>query len=813
MKKTIPSGLAALIAVAVASSASSAQAETLSVEKDMTLPTNAVYDVVSVAANVTLDLNGNTLTAGGLSGGGTIMSASQDETITIDGYAVLDFVETPSANSDVFVDTLYKPLCTDRVETKVEFATLSNNESVFSARQSSAANNASAKHFSCFRIGSTLRFDRYDKYGHATSGNIAVHTPYEIVADFGDLSYTVNGGTPLTTTSGIGNFVAYTNILLFTAGVLNGSTYDLSMFAKSCKMYYFRVYDSAGNLKVNMVPASRAGAVGFYDTVRKLFLAPASGTLFAYRPLDYVQTPTSNATAQVFVNTGYLPLLTDRVETKIRPTDISDFQGVFSARATSASNTFSCVIAPNGGTCKLRFDHHTTSPYVYHSNGVTDTAFAKDNDYEIVMDGNTLGFSVNGVQSANSLTACPDDETANTGITLRLFAVGTKGSGHSNYASGCRMYYFRVYDKTGNLKLHLVPVRRIPDDAVGFYDRVNGRFVMSDASAKAGLAAGPMTPTDLTRPDGKCWSSVADTTYRNTTVTNLFNNNFVNGDSSTTRFIVINIGNQKPAIDYDFGAGNEQVVNMYRIYGAANRTPTAWEILGSNTAFGSSDETGWTLLDSQSGEPDWSRSECRTKAFANDTAYRYYRFKVKKHGSDAHFEMTQIEYFHVANTYFPGRLLIDVADGETTTNSSVRLGGNMKVVKEGAGTFLSSVSNQFHTGGTDVLSGEFVVGAPLSTVLTMTDGTALGFNFASKNAVPLLTLESGSSIPSSLDVSIYHDGPIGLPHGGTTLTSGYDFGDTAVNLLNPSGGVSRIRKDANGNLVVFGPTGLIITFQ
>ncbi|MBP5227169.1 MAG: hypothetical protein J6336_07280 [Kiritimatiellae bacterium] len=959
---------------------SNLRAETLTVTKDMTLEANAVYDAVEVVANATLDLGGHVLTTGALSGDGTIMSATQDGAAMAGGCTMLDFVETPSANSEVFVDTRYTPLCTDRVETKVEFGTISGNEIVFSSRQNDT-DDVNSKHLTCFRISAKLRFDRYNKYGHATSGTLATKTPYEIVADFGNLRYTVNDEGPFATTSGVGDFTAYTNILLFATGKLNDSTYKLSSFANSCRMYYFRVYDSAGDLKVNMVPASRNGVVGFYDTVRKVFLAPANGALLAYAPLEYVRSPENNGAAHAYVNTGYTPLLTDRVETKIRPSDVSNYPGVFAARTTSTTNTFSCFLIPENGKFKLRFDHHTTSPYVYHQTGSSDTVFETGKDYEIVMDGNTLGFSVNGVESTCSLTANPEDETATIGLTLRLFALGTKGSGHSNYANGCRMYYFRVYDKSGDLKLDLVPKRRLPDGAVGFYNRLNGNFILQDSQESVSptdLTPGPVPPTDLTSPEGRCWSSekdtdrgttvtnlfnnnfvngtsatsrfilmnigdrkpaidydfgegsaqvinmyriygggsgrppvaweiwgsdsafgssdetgwtlldsrsgepnwaqwecrtkafanntpyryyrfrmkekgsdahfeltqieyfhigntsfpgkihidveptdltspegrcwssVQDTTYRSTTVTNLFNNNYVNGDTATTRFIVVNIGNAKPAIDYDFGEGNAQAVNMYRIYGGAeNRTPVAWEIWGSDTSFGSADETGWSLLDSRSGEPDWARSECRTKVFVNETAYRYYRFKVKQNGSAAHFEMTQIEYFHVENTSFPGKIHAD----RVVTNATVAFGGNMKVVKDGPGTFLSSMSNQFYTGGTDVLSGEFIVGTPLVTALTMSDGTTLGFYFANKGAVPLLTLESGSSVPSSLDVSVYRAAPFSLPREGATVTTGYDFNGTTVNFVNPSPGLFRVRKDVSGNLVVDGQLGMVLILR
>ena len=48
---------------------------------------------------------------------------------------------------------------------------------------------------------------------------------------------------------------------------------------------------------------------------------------------------------------------------------------------------------------------------------------------------------------------------------------------------------------------------------------------------------------------------------------------------------------------------------------------------------------------------------------------------------------------------------------------------------------------------------------------------------------------------------------------GHALTAGYDFGGTAVNALNPSGSVRGVRTDAYGNLVVFGPSGLVVVFQ
>ena len=210
-----------------------------------------------------------------------------------------------------------------------------------------------------------------------------------------------------------------------------------------------------------------------------------------YEQLEFIVSAENNGS---FIDTGYTPRLTDRVETKIRLGTLGENQGIFSARQSATTNTFSCILYnPDDGNRKLRFDHHTTKPYVLHKaeGAGAYTEYATDEDYEIVMDGNTLSLSVNGEASSTTLTANPPDSDANPGMSLRLFAVATKGSGHNLFAKSCRMYYFRVYDKDGKLKLDLVPVRRTSDGKVGFYNRVSKTF---KAFYSGNGIAGPVVP-------------------------------------------------------------------------------------------------------------------------------------------------------------------------------------------------------------------------------------------------------------------------------------------------------------------------------
>jgi hypothetical protein len=77
-------------------------------------------------------------------------------------------------------------------------------------------------------------------------------------------------------------------------------------------------------------------------------------------------------------------------------------------------------------------------------------------------------------------------------------------------------------------------------------------------------------------------------------------------------------------LQYDFGAGNAQVVKQYTLSSAdvATRDPKDWNFLGSQ------DGVSWTTLDSRSNQSFAVRMQVNTYAIANTTAYRFYRLDV-----------------------------------------------------------------------------------------------------------------------------------------------------------------------------------------
>lgn len=240
---------------------------------------------------------------------------------------------------------------------------------------------------------------------------------------------------------------------------------------------------------------------------------------------------------------------------------------------------------------------------------------------------------------------------------------------------------------------------------------LNGhKLHVSDVSGTGTIIGNEMAPDhslDLTVPDSSR-VSCDNTFYSNDTgaasAANLFNNNYARAEADNTKRIILTTANLPLVVDYDMAT--PQIVNMYRMYcgpGATTRNPKDWEFYGSN------DATNWTLLDSRAGYDLSSDSSVVTRSycFYNTTPYRYYRFKgiasrQTANSNNNYFEMVQLEYFYQSAA---GELHLHVPAGVTNTNSTVLFDGNLKLVKEGDGTFVAAKTGQQYSGGTDILGG------------------------------------------------------------------------------------------------------------
>ena len=265
---------------------------------------------------------------------------------------------------------------------------------------------------------------------------------------------------------------------------------------------------------------------------------------------------------------------------------------------------------------------------------------------------------------------------------------------------------------------------------------------------------------DLTQPGGvvSTPSATWGDGFESGTAHRLFNNKFTRNDG---RFAVSKVNGQYNLIvDYDFGEGNEQVIDMYKVYaeptlGLWSRCPKSWAFYGSN------DGTTWAELHSCPSETGWSSATvCRTKTFENTTAYRYYRFEITANNGDGDaLELTQLEY---CSTLSAGELHWDIPAGTTVDNKNVEITEGVRLVKDGAGTFVASRPNQTYYGGTHVVAGTFKCGA----------GTLAG----ELGGRPFVVVETNGIFDVNGWKNIWNYG-VTLA-GGTLTNSGYDFGLT-----------------------------------
>ena len=338
------------------------------------------------------------------------------------------------------------------------------------------------------------------------------------------------------------------------------------------------------------------------------------------------------------------------------------------------------------------------------------------------------------------------------------------------------------------------------------------------------------TEADLTTPSGTCTKVSPSQAYNKTVVDNLFNDNTTYRTDDYSRLALrTSQANQKLPlrVDYDFGDGNAKVVDKYTIYtGASGRAPKSWTLYGSNSAYGSADEDGWTKIDERTSETGWTNkssgnaADLRTYICANDTAYRYYRLKVTDHNGNEYFEIVQLEYFK------SGELHLNVESGSATWPASITFTGNIKVVKEGEGVLTSSANLDMNDGlfviaaGTVSSSGNFrlaqtggknvevlvndggtlhsggvlAIGCGGRTArLTVNGGTVYSVDNMrvgnSTSSAATLTINGGTVQVPSQKIVTFQDGPgtVNL-NGGMLKTPRITKGTTGAGTLNFNGG-------------------------
>ena len=465
----------------------------------------------------------------------------------------------------------------------------------------------------------------------------------------------------------------------------------------------------------------------------------ASPSLADGLPAGYTQLPYISADGQCQIKTGYTPAATDKIVMTWVPKTVSGNQCLWCARNNTASQSFTS------------FAYGATVGLVYNSTtlgvGAAPSTFdvtRRDNivestRYTIIADGSNRTLAVTNDFTGAEVVNCSWTVANNfaVGSELCLFASHTtKINSPGNYASHY-LYSFKVYDAAGNLKLNLVPAKN-SSGAVGLYDTVGGSFkTKSNGSGSLSDTLMSMTYSDDTAldadvtfdgivtvesgktldlnghnltayslaGDGTIIAGLLDLTspdpngervthtgtfYGGSVGANLFNDNYARTADGTHRIIATS-ANLPISVTYDFGAETPKKVDLYKIYcgtweGNQTRGPKAWTFEGTDDTNGT-----WTVLHSQDDEPAWQNiHEARTYSFANSTAYRFYRITFTA-SRTTYLEAVQMELFEsTSGNAAQGELHIVVPEGMEITNSTVTIHGNVKLVKEGKGTFVGN---------------------------------------------------------------------------------------------------------------------------
>ena len=348
---------------------------------------------------------------------------------------------------------------------------------------------------------------------------------------------------------------------------------------------------------------------------------------------------------------------------------------------------------------------------------------------------------------------------------------------------------------------------------------LNGYKLYCSSVTGSGTITSPSADTDLTKPatEGGTFAMVTPSATYAGTVTNLFSNNFTYKQDNVGRLLLKSASanqNLPLIIDYDFGEGNAQVVNKYIVYvGTAGRAPKAWVLYGSNapSAYNNASDDGWVAIDdARTNETGWTGAakdkpaDSRSYDCENTTAYRYYRLKITatndSNKNDKYLELVQLEYFDT--NIAAGELHIDVASG-TTVPLSVALSGNVKVVKEGAGT-LSKSSDFFMKEGSLVIK---------SGAVTINGRILIGYEAGKTAAVQIddgtLTI-NGNSSSQALIIGNNGTGVLTINGDTVTVASGKDtylgYENDSDGTLNLNGGTlttRRIIKNSGSGVVNF----------
>ena len=217
-------------------------------------------------------------------------------------YQQLEYIQ---ASGNCRIKTGVTPTWNDKVEMTWQPTTISGNQALWCSRADGK------QQFTAFMIGATLRFDRNDKQ-KATGTAFVANARYSLVADFGASVCTISNDMTRTevtsvTSDSTGSYTAGSALAIFAshttsidAGLGNWASY---------RLYSFKLRNSSGTLRLDLVPAKRLSddVLGIYDMVSGTFLTNDQSGSFVAGPAVSAYTWIGGASGNLSTAANWSP--------------------------------------------------------------------------------------------------------------------------------------------------------------------------------------------------------------------------------------------------------------------------------------------------------------------------------------------------------------------------------------------------------------------------------------------------------------------------------------------------------------------------
>ena len=423
---------------------------------------------VRFSSGASLDLNGHSLKCAGFA-----------------EYVELDHVDTDGTQ---WVNTLYTPSGTDKVELKFQMKNVSGTQFIFCSRKGATANDGG---FGLALDDSKLKFIRRSLNAGGSYDSPAADTDYTVVMDYnktgvGEGGISVNGVAQDISNGSTAFGSTYGPFALFcshTAGTSlanNTKVYNMA----SMRLYYMKVWDKDRNLKCDIVPAIGINEkkVGLYDRVRNVFLTPVqnggANTRFDGDANLHAELPYVDTDGAQYVDTNFTPNHTNVLQITVQMLKKDETQGLFSTRNSNRRQSISLFALSSN---QFRFDHSGQHTY--------ETIFDTETKYTLLaephVDSGEVHNYINGTKMG--------EETLVSALapaqSIVLFC--SRNANNFEAPATCRFYSFKVWDNCNDMNLlhDFVPVWAYGSKRIRLYDRVGNQYYSpkdpSDGSSNA----------------------------------------------------------------------------------------------------------------------------------------------------------------------------------------------------------------------------------------------------------------------------------------------------------------------------------------